>query len=107
MAATKLRPSSLSLHGVFHKSRVFDLTCLYEAKAKPMMHPKCLFGSNITNYDGDERLHHTPRIIKLMRGRYTKNGLTILLSNSIVNPKLFDKSKMIFPFMRYKDNTFL
>jgi hypothetical protein len=32
---TKLRPSSTGLHGVFHKSRVFDPTCLVEAGAKP------------------------------------------------------------------------
>jgi hypothetical protein len=31
MPATKLRSSSMSLHGVFHKSRVFDPTSLYEA----------------------------------------------------------------------------
>jgi hypothetical protein len=49
MAATKLRSSSMSLHGVSHKSRVFDPTCLYEAKAKPMMQQKCLFDSYIVN----------------------------------------------------------
>ena len=50
MAATKLRSSPMSLHGVFHKSRVFDPTCLYEAKGKPIIQQKCLFGSYIANY---------------------------------------------------------
>ncbi len=40
----------MSLHGVSHKSRVFDPTCLYEAKAKPMIQQKCLFGFYIVNY---------------------------------------------------------
>ena len=40
----------MSLHGVSHKSRVFDPTCLYEAKAKPMIQKKCLFDFYIVNY---------------------------------------------------------
>ena len=40
----------MSLHGVFDKSRVFDPTCLYEAKAKPMIQQNCLFYSYIVNY---------------------------------------------------------
>jgi hypothetical protein len=43
MAATKLRSSAMSWHGVFHKSRVFDPTCLFEAKAKPLIHNKSIF----------------------------------------------------------------
>ena len=35
----------MSLHGVFHKSRVFDPTCLYEAKVKPMIQQKGSFCS--------------------------------------------------------------
>ena len=50
IAITKLRPSSTGLHGVFHKSRVFDPTCLYEAKAKSMIQQKCLCGSFIVKY---------------------------------------------------------
>ena len=46
----------MSLHGVFHKSRVFDPTCLYEAKAKPMIRQKCLFDSYILNYAAVENL---------------------------------------------------
>jgi hypothetical protein len=37
IAATKLRPSSTGLHGVFHKSRVFDPTSLVEADAIPII----------------------------------------------------------------------
>jgi hypothetical protein len=60
MAATKLRSSSMSLHGVFHKSRVFDPTSLYEAKTKPMIQQKCLFDSDIMNYSDVEYLYQTP-----------------------------------------------
>ena len=56
MAATKLRSSSMSLHGVSHKSRVFDPTCLYKAKAKSMMQQKRLFDSYILNYADVENL---------------------------------------------------
>jgi hypothetical protein len=57
MTATKLRSSSMSLHGVFHKGRVFDPTCLFEAKAKPMKQQKCLFDSNIVNYADVKNLY--------------------------------------------------
>ena len=60
MAVTKLRSSSMSLHGVFHKSRVFDPTCLFEAKAKPMIQQKCLSDSDIVNYVDVENLYRTP-----------------------------------------------
>jgi hypothetical protein len=60
LAATKLRSSSMSLHGVFHKSRFFDPTCLYEAKAKPMIQQKCLFGSYVVNYADVEYIYRTP-----------------------------------------------
>ena len=43
LAATKLRSSSMSLHGVFPKSRVFDPTRLFEAKVKPMIQNKHIF----------------------------------------------------------------
>ena len=56
MAATKLRSSSMSLHGVSHKSRVFDPTCLYEAKAKPVIQQKRFFDSYMVNYADDENL---------------------------------------------------
>ena len=56
MAATKLRSSSMSLHGVSHKSRVFDPTCLFEAKAKPMIQQKRLFDSYIVNDADVEKL---------------------------------------------------
>ena len=64
MAATKLRSSTMSLHGVFHKSWVFDSTCLYEAKGKPIIQQKCLFGSYIANYADAEYLYQTPIINK-------------------------------------------
>ena len=63
MAATKLRSSSMNLHGVFHKSRVFDPTCLFEATAKPMIQQKCLFDSDIVNYADVENLYRTIKII--------------------------------------------
>ena len=59
MAATKLRSSPMSLHGVFHKSRVFDPTCLYETKAKPMIQQKCLFDSYVVNYVDVEYIYRT------------------------------------------------
>jgi hypothetical protein len=59
MAATKLRSSSMSLDGVFHKSRVFDPTCLYEAKAKPMIQQKCLSDSYVVNYADVEYIYRT------------------------------------------------
>ena len=74
MAATKLRSSSMSLHGVFHKSRVFDPTCLYEAKSKPMPHRKCLFGSFIANYSDVECLYRAAMI--LYKNNY-KNHLIV------------------------------
>ena len=46
----------MSLHGVFDKSRVFDPTCLFEAKAKPMIQQKRLFDSYIVNYADVENL---------------------------------------------------
>ena len=49
----------MSLHGVFHKSRVFDPTCLFEATAKPMLQQKCLFDSDIVNYADIENLYLT------------------------------------------------
>ena len=65
MAVTKLRSSTMSWHGVFHKSRVFDPTCLYEAKAKPMIQQKCLFDSSIVNYADVGNLYRTPIVIFL------------------------------------------
>ncbi len=66
MVVTKLRSSSMSLHGVFHKSRVFDPTCLFEAKSKHMIHQKFLFDSHIVNYADTEilTLGHQCKIIK-------------------------------------------
>ena len=55
----KLRTSPRLLHGVFHKSRVFDPTCLFEAKAKPMIQQKCSFDSYIANYADVENLLKT------------------------------------------------
>ena len=49
----------MSLHGVFHKSRVFDPTCLYEAKAKSMIQQDCFFNSYIVNYADVEYLYWT------------------------------------------------
>ncbi len=46
----------MSLHGVLDKSRVFDPTCLYEAKAKPIMQQNCLFYSFMVNYADVENL---------------------------------------------------
>ena len=57
MATTKLRSSSMNLHGVFHKSRVFDPTYLFEAKAKPMIQQKCLLDSHLENYADVENLY--------------------------------------------------
>jgi hypothetical protein len=50
----------MSLHGVFHKSRVFDPTCLFEAKAKPMILQKCLYDLDIVNYADLENLYRIP-----------------------------------------------
>jgi hypothetical protein len=66
MPSTKLRSSSMSLHGVFHKSRVFDPTCLYEAKAKPMIQQRYLFVLYIVNYADIEYLYRTPIIFYVM-----------------------------------------
>jgi hypothetical protein len=63
MAVTKLRSSSMSWHGVFHKSRVFDPTCLFEAKAKPMIQEKRLFDLYIVNYADVEYIYRTPTIV--------------------------------------------
>ena len=59
MRKTKLRTSPRLLHGVFHKSRVFDPTCLFEAKAKPMIQQKYSFDSYIANYADVENLLKT------------------------------------------------
>ena len=53
----------MSLHGVFHKSRVFDPTCLFEAKAMPMIQQNCLFHSDIVNYADIENLYRTTKIL--------------------------------------------
>ena len=59
MAATKLRSSSMNLHSVFHKNRVFDAACIFEATGEPMLQQKCLFDSDIVNYADVESLYRT------------------------------------------------
>jgi hypothetical protein len=62
MAVTKLRSSTMSWHGVFHKSRVFDPTCLFEAKAKPMIQQNAYPTHILGNYADIEYLYRTLKV---------------------------------------------
>ena len=61
----------MSLHGVFDKSRVFDPTCLFEAKAKPMIRQKRLFDSFIANYANVKNLSPDTNDLQYIEGECT------------------------------------
>ena len=82
IAATKLRPSSTGLHGVFHKRRVFDPTSLVEADAMPIISNQHLFALPTDYYDEIDYFYHTPMVF------FTENIVTLQVINLKSNDKI-------------------